>query len=274
VEARVIQAIDARTSSPVTADELSPLERRVAVAVSPSFGFDMTRPEFRSILRDHMRETAYHEAGHVAARAFTGLELSHVISVSIIPEPDSSGRVSARAPVTEMLLGCYPPTLAWHQGHMLLLEILAGRGVQARMDGVDPSWIVDGTDEEDEEEGQDIWRANRIARIMARRSWHMWRVLDRAARWTSEMLHVPAVWACVETIAGLLLERGTIEDRDGLLRIMLEVPHAVSLPKWRHRLFPSAKEVRELWHPGPAPAPAGETPTGARAASAATEEAP
>ena len=128
--------------------------------------------------------------------------------------------------------------------------------------------------EEDEEEGQDIWRANRIARIMARRSWHMWRVLDRAARWTSEMLHVPAVWACVETIAGLLLERGTIEDRDGLLRIMLEVPHAVSLPKWRHRLFPSAKEVRELWHPGPAPAPAGETPTGARAASAATEEAP
>jgi len=55
-----------------------------------------------------MKRTAYHEASHLVARMFTDFELSHVKSVSIIPDNKSSGRVGIEQPYSELLLNQVP----------------------------------------------------------------------------------------------------------------------------------------------------------------------
>src|SRR6266498_4233045 len=70
-------------------------------------------------VRQKMKEIAFHEAGHVAARAFTGHEWSHIVLVSIIPNATTLGRETSVRNLTEMWLPVMPPPIALLAGREL-----------------------------------------------------------------------------------------------------------------------------------------------------------
>lgn len=201
-------------------------------------------------IRKIIRETAYHEAGHYVARCFTGLETSHVMLVSIIPDKINNGRVRCERPITELSLESYPPSLQRCNGMMLLLDMLAGAGAALRIDDEEEGLesIFDYWGEEyfeyREQEGTDHFRAFRIATIMKKPYMSADRILNLADKWTMEMLAIPFVWNAVETVASKLLEQGEInreelEDMDSSWsKEGLKVPFYLALPQWRRRLFP------------------------------------
>jgi len=199
---------------------------------------------FRSLLR----KTAYHEAGHCAARMFTGQEASHITKVSVIPEGESLGYETSERNFAEGLLSSYPPPLQRSAGRCFLLGILAGRGAAARAAVPEERVAIldeDALAEEGEEPGKDLFRARRVADIMARPGMPAYRVLTLAEKWTIEMLALPEVWRTVETLAGLLLERGTIDDRDEIMTACDGIRDlGMNSRKWRRRLFPSLAELR------------------------------
>lgn len=207
-------------------------------------------PKSWSRIRKIIRETAYHEAGHYVARCFTGLETSHVMLVSIIPDKINNGRVRCERPITELSLESYPPSLQRCNGMMLLLELLAGAGAALRIDdeerGVES--IFDYWEEEyfeyREQEGTDKFRAFRIATIVKKPYMSADRILNLADKWTMEMLAIPDVWSAVETLANKLLEQGEIKGEEledmvyTLERGGFKIPYYLTLPKWRRRLLP------------------------------------
>ena len=189
-------------------------------------------------VRQKRRETAYHEAAHVAARAFTGLQWGDIVRVSILPTAGGHGRETVRGPHAEHLFIDYekPKQQSW--GLSLLLQILAGRGAEKRLDGED-SWleIVDDQDQDNFTEGSDLYRANAIATTMSYPGMPPDEILELAEKWTVEMLELPDVWATVEKLAAILLERRVIEDSElldsvcgGILGL------AWKLPEWKRRL--------------------------------------
>lgn len=207
-------------------------------------------PKSWSRIRKIIRETAYHEAGHYVARCFTGLETSHVMLVSIIPDKINNGRVRCERPITELSLESYPPSLQRCNGMMLLLDLLAGAGAALRIDDEEGAVesIFDYWEEEyfeyREQKGTDQFRAFRIATIMKKPYVSADRILNLADKWTMEMLAIPFVWNAVETVASKLLDQGEInreelEDMDSSWsKEGLKVPFYLALPKWRRRLFP------------------------------------
>jgi hypothetical protein len=203
-----------------------------------------------STIRGMSRRTAYHEAGHVAARMFTGLDSGHIIHVSIIPEGEMDGHERSERNTAEFALDAYPPPLMRTVGRCLLLGMLAGRGAEARVAvPEDREDILDegALFEQGEEEGTDLFRALRIADIMAGPRMPARRILEQAAKWTDEMLALPDVWRCVETLAGMLLERGTIEDADEIMAVCDGILYAsLKLPKWKRRLSVTKAEVEAM----------------------------
>ena len=210
--------------------------------------FDPNDSRHWQSIRKFMRETAYHEAGHYVARCFTGLETSHVMLVSIIPDKINNGRVRCERPITELSLESYPPSLQRSNGMMLLLELLAGAGAAFRIDneeeGLESIFDYWGDEyfEYCEQEGTDQFRAVRIATIMKKPHVSVSRILNLADKWTMEMLSIPGVWNAVEIIANRLLESGEIEGEE-LVDIVtamegggFKIPYYLTLPKWRRRL--------------------------------------
>ena len=60
------------------------------------------------------------------------------------------------------------------------------------------------------------------------------------AKWTLEMLRIPAVWNAVETIAEILISKGEIPNENeemSNLRKILNVPSAMNIPKWFQRIY-------------------------------------
>ena len=122
-----------------------------------------------------------------------------------------------------------------------MLAMLAGRGAEARIaDPEDREDILDENAiwEEGETEGTDIFRALRIADIMAGPRMPARRVLTLAEKWTGEMLALPEVWRCVEKLAHILLERGIIKDREEIDAVCSGVfCLSFKLPIWKRRLL-------------------------------------
>ncbi len=221
---------------------MTDVERRVAEGWK-AFGFPIRMVRLRS----RLMETAYHEAGHSAARLFTGLEAGHVVGLSVIPTVENQGFERVVGACAEHWFSSAPWPVMRGVGRCALLNLLAGRGAQARVTA--PEERADTLDEdalweEGEIEGTDLFRALRIAKIMARPGMPDYRVLTLAAKWTGEMLALPDVWRTVETLASLLLIRGTI-DRDEIMTACEGIRDmALWLPKWKRRLFLSKDEHR------------------------------
>ncbi len=210
-------------------------------------------PEQLRELRAFMREIAFHEAGHVAARMFTGQEAGHIVYVSILPDADSMGRERSERNIAEVSLVDYPPPMMRGAGRCLLLALLAGRGAAARI--ATPEEREEILDDaalcmEGEQEGTDLFRALKVAEIMARPGMPARRVLALAAKWTEEALALPDVWGTVERLAGMLRERGTIEDRDEIMTACDGILNAGrKLPKWKRRLLPTKAEQKAMGLP-------------------------
>jgi len=196
-----------------------------------------------------MRENAYHVDGDYVAKCFTGLEHFHVMFLSIIPDKMNKGRMRCERCYTELSLDGYEPSLQRSNGRMLLLEHLAGAGVEIRIDG-EEGWESileywgDCFSEQRDTEGTDYFRAHRIATIMEKPHMPAGRILNLADKWTMEMLTIPVVWNAVETVAGKLLELGEIKGEElenmvwGWKKEGLKVPFYRDLPKWRRRFSP------------------------------------
>ena len=65
-------------------DKLTKVERQFAKNALTGL-YDPNNPSCWSALRSKMKETAYHESGHIVAHMFTGLGSGDIIRVTIIP---------------------------------------------------------------------------------------------------------------------------------------------------------------------------------------------
>jgi hypothetical protein len=198
------------------------------------------------IIREKMRRSAYHEAGHFSARVFTRFEINNIQSITIIPDERTIGQMRCKDSVTETYLDKVPAQKLF--GYMLLLELFAGFGANMIHKKAKYNNLIDYLCEEEDEEwynyydekGSDISEARRIADILSK-PLHLsqYRILSITARWTLEMLNIPSIWNIVETTAKILLSKGevTLRNREiSKLAYDSSVPNILSIPKWKKRM--------------------------------------
>ncbi len=238
---------------------LTETEKRFVEATAepecPPFGFDVNNPLDWPEIRRIMKQTAYHEAGHFAARCFTRLELSHVVKVSIIPDKCSAGRITsernfARWSLLEERIPVSQDVCTWKraQGIMLLLHDLAGYGADILSDP-DEEWAsicdycYENYFDDDEDEG-DMSRSYETANLLEPGYMSASRILRLADRWTLEMLRIPAVWNIVEVTHQRLLEHGelTLDELEDLAWNGQQTIY--DNPKWRRRVFKELAKKR------------------------------
>jgi hypothetical protein len=192
-----------------------------------------------SSFRQMVRRLAHHEAGHVAARMFTGLEASHLVELSIIANEEFLGHERQERPIAQALLAGYPRCTQWPIGLQILMGLLAGRGAAARVESPEERREIldpDNLWEEVEIEGTDLQRALEVAETIANRVWPARRVLALAERWTNEMLDEPEVWLTVTRLAGLLIERGTLNETEVMPACGKIMCASLRTGKWLRRL--------------------------------------
>lgn len=83
-------------------------------------------------IREHTKEVAFHEAGHAAANAFFGENFTHFEKLTIIPSPEYMGCLS-HSNVFKCSLASYEGRLKWIKGWPKILELLAGRMAEKRI---------------------------------------------------------------------------------------------------------------------------------------------
>jgi len=206
-----------------------------------------------SFVRREIEIIAHHEAAHVAARMFTGLEIGHITLVSIMPDAASNtlGRERSERNFSELTLEAAPWPFKRSRGRSLLLHCLAGVGAENRLKNEGRGALAEEVLYQDcetwEEEGSDFYRAKKIAEILARPGVPAHRVLELAAIWTEEIIALPPVWTAVERIAAMLLEEGEIDDIGQIFKVCDGfIDSAYRLPRWRRRLYLTAAEIRAM----------------------------
>lgn len=204
------------------------------------------------IIRRRTHETAFHEAGHVVARLFTGHEAGHIQIVSIIPEAESLGYVRANRTISERCLDQYPEFLRQTSGRCLLIGMLAGRVAEDRVrTDAEREAIVDFNGDEWEMEGSDLFRCARISSIMAHKHMSQNRILRLAEKWTKEMFDIPQVWSACDRLAEALLNSGTVRPAK-IEKLCGDVcDMAMSIPVWKRRLLLSQKQIEAMRYKTP-----------------------
>ena len=87
-----------------------------------------------------------------------------------------------------------------------------------------------------EEEGGDLFRALRIAKIVARPYLPARRTLKLAERWVNELLCMVDVWEAIEGMTETLLVRGRIDGDEAVTACDAFHSKMTTLPQWRRRL--------------------------------------
>ena len=205
-------------------------------------------------IREIMQSTAYHEAGHFAARAFTRLELNYISSISIIPNGKNMGIVRYYLAPTEGNLHRTSLAVRRSKGYMLLLEMFAGYGAQMIYEKSEYELLLDYicdepyatwddysycADYEDRSKNSDITRAQRIADLISSPHYNKDRILIIAFKWTLEMLRIPSVWNLVETTAKVLLSKGEVTLGNREISKLIYDPNFTTIydiPKWKKRI--------------------------------------
>jgi hypothetical protein len=227
---------------PMNGHKPSKIERLLAAHLP---GIDLTKPAHTSLVRDWLAMSAYHEAGHVAADAFTWNRIGHIQSVSVLPDETTLARVIYDTPIPADIQGLarLPEPFERCLGRKILLSLFAGSLAQLR-----PLRSVYRTLLRNHAGGeQDVKRAREVAEIMVGPGGPAKRVLALTEKWTAEMLALPDVWRCVRTLARVLFERGTIEDRDEIMAACEGIlGMGLKLPKWKRRLCPTRAELEQM----------------------------
>lgn len=137
-----------------------------------------------------------------------------------------------------MLEACPSEAQKQSIGRRLLITLLGGRGAIARLCGGNSrDYILHVAPEEWEMEGSDVFRAERVARIMAGASRPYWHFLQEAGKWTTEIMDIPVVWQGVKRLAGRLIKDGSI-DGDAIMDSCDDVSlMGLSLRRWKRRLY-------------------------------------
>lgn len=223
------------------------VESRVVKAWMREMRQDCPDDAMIEFIRRRTYEVAYHEAGHVVARLFTGHEAGHIQIVSIIPGAENLGHVRVNMSISERCLDQYPEFLRQTSGRCLLIDMLAGRVADDRVrPDTEREEIVDFYGEELEMEGSDLFRAARVSSIMARKYMSQDRILRLAEKWTKEMFEIPQVWNACERLAEALLNSGTVRPAK-IEKLCGDVcDMAMRLPVWKRRLFLSQKQIEAM----------------------------
>jgi hypothetical protein len=231
---------------------LSHVEIEIAEKWLESIGVDndwLLEPKNRDFLRMRIKKIAYHEAGHFAAKMFTGLELSHTQLLSIIPNEDSNGQMKCERSYTEALLEQMPFEMQITNGLRLLMTQYAGYATAMILDKSEYKNLLQYLRAEEEGEMlyddinsiSDLNRARRICRILAIHYMPEARIHRLARGWTLEMLRIPEIWHAVETVAEVLISKGKItNDKNELSDLIdfLNVKSIFMIPKWKRRILP------------------------------------
>jgi hypothetical protein len=230
-------------------DKLTKIERRFVSAINAdpecSHKFDLNNQKEWPDLRKLIKEVAYHEAGHFAARLFTDLDLCHLVDISIIPKDGTLGRLNSKKAYDECSLRLYPLHFQRMVGRILLLEYLAGHGAEMILYESE-GWetIADYCNFHYccDDERSDVHTAYRTALFIDVLYMPFRRTLRLADRWTLEMLRIPALWSVVEFMAGKLIEKGEITNENGELSDLVNmlypyVPKFYELRRWNPRLY-------------------------------------
>lgn len=148
-------------------------------------------------IREKTRETAYHEAGHAAMSVYLGYFDGHIHVVSIEPNGGSIGRV--------LMERCLPPINAYQhrcRGLFSLAGIAAGDlATETRTD-------LENLFYEFERDGEkDTSKAYESAEALSEDPFGTMETFYQDAR---KILQRPDVWATVERLAEILIERGKI----------------------------------------------------------------
>jgi hypothetical protein len=208
--------------------------------------YDADLPHIQQIIH----RTAYHEAAHYAARWFTMLEVTHVLTVSIKPQGYKWGIVTSERPFTRS--GLASAIDRWFDGMTLLIMDLAGHCTDMILEQEDrggASVIEYCLEEGMDDEGTDYDHAFKVANLMARPFMPAYRILFLAERWTREMLHIPAIWTAIERVAHALIKGGELSG-DVAYDIVSDIdPPTIfssGYSRWRRRLFRQRdKEMRK-----------------------------
>jgi hypothetical protein len=229
---------------------LTEIERQFAEKWLSVTGLDMTVEKHWPFLRYTRRITAYHEAGHVASRMFTGHEDAHITMVSVIPDDDTIGRVILERCCDANNLKEYPPVLRQLTGRKMLLGHLSGRGAEMRVSTPDDQLEIlddDNWCEEIEPEDSDCIKAKRVSEVMAKPRMPAYRIIKLAEKWTNEMMDIPDVWQAVERCASLLYKRGYIDDKEEIGNLFEKIRWtSFRLPKWRRRLCLNNRSIHDM----------------------------
>jgi len=241
----------------MTIKELTKIEKRFAKHWYEGEGIKYDPKNINiKFIRYLMKYTAYHEAGHFAARVFTGFDIHHIESVSIIPDEKVLGRVMSIC-IDELIFEKFPLPIRIPKGYVLLLGHLAGYGVEMIIEKSKYDNLIDYLyyEQTDVWEGdfydmsEDINKARRIAFLMSKPHWSKDRILSQAAKWTLEMLRIPAVWNIVKNTVKILLQKGEVTSRNREISKIINDPdflNIYNIPKWKRRLLVKDKDMRLL----------------------------
>jgi hypothetical protein len=189
-------------------------------------GGDMAIDKVRRL----MKIISYHEAGHLAAMAFTNPYFSEPPLVTIIGAEDADWAGKVVGGPKKFLLEDLQ-----RSGMKHLIVLLAGRGAEARVDAKYSPRILEknALREAIQTKDGDIFCAWEMAEIMARSGLPARRVLAQAEKMTVDMLKMPDVWRCVETLAEKVLERGTLDDADEIRAVCSDITNSwTRWPQW------------------------------------------
>jgi len=201
----------------------------------------------RKYILRRTNEVAFHEAGHVVARMFTGHEASHVLTVSIIPNAHTLGRETSERNISEGNFGNFPEPMRQGLGRNLLIGLLAGRAAARRVAKADDREdILDWLSDEWGTEGADLFRADHISTLMVRKCMPQHRILYLAEKWAVEMFEIPQVWATTEKLADALLQAGELAPSriEALCSEIFRM--SFKLPVWRNRLLGGTRSRKWL----------------------------
>jgi hypothetical protein len=208
----------------------------------------LSRAERRESIRFLMRELAYHQAGHVVMRLFTGFLLGKFPPTSIMLNKISSDILYSGGPAWESWLRLVPPALKRVNTQMVLFYLLAGCGAQNVARKIRKAKQRPLLDEDMplEYRSADVRQATLLAESMATPDLPASHFLAQAKKWTSKMFKRPDVQRAVSKVAGQLLKRGTLAPRE-LERACREILWlGTRLPEWERCGQLNSKEGQML----------------------------
>lgn len=202
--------------------------------------------------RERAVDTAYHEAAHAVVEFLYGRAWSHLIHISMVPEPGSWGFTRRRGSLDRMLgegMTYAPEYRSYFRGNGMreIIFDLAGPAVDAIREDLDVTsldWLISLADDAvDDPDGCDYAAAYRMTSGIATTERQRWAALKQGAKWTDELVRTPRVWSTIAALAGHL-KYGEIMQGETACEIMQKawgdgstLPLADLGRKWMRRLF-------------------------------------